>query len=78
MEIAHDLLLDVTHEECPIPTIRTKAALDTLQVGAILKVVTDREGAVRNIHIFAKSNAYEVIHESKTHDEGYALYIRKS
>jgi TusA-related sulfurtransferase len=74
--IAYDVFLDVVHEECPIPTIRTKVVLDTMQSGAVLKVVTERDGAVRNIHTFIKSNAHELIHEDKANDI-YALYIRK-
>jgi len=75
--LAYDLLLDVTQQECPLPTIKTKQALDTLPAGAVLKVLTDREGAVRNIHTFAKSNSYALFYESKT-EQGYTLYIQKS
>jgi TusA-related sulfurtransferase len=76
MEIAYDVFLDVINEESPIPTIRTKIALDTMQTGAVLKVVTDRESAVSNIHTFIKNNAHELIHEDKANDI-YALYLRK-
>ncbi len=75
--LAYDLLLDVTHQECPLPTIKTKQALDALPAGAVLKVLTDREGAVRNIHTFARSNAYALFYESKT-EQIYSLYIKKS
>jgi tRNA 2-thiouridine synthesizing protein A len=74
--LAYDLFLDVTHLECPIPAIKTKEALDTLPEGAVLKVLTDRESAVRNIHTFARSNGYPLFYESKT-EEVYSLYIRK-
>jgi len=50
MTINFDTVLDVRHEDSPIPTIRTKEILDALPNGQVLKVITNKESSVRYVH----------------------------
>lgn len=76
MTIAYDVLLDSTDEDCPIPIIRTKEMLDSMSAGAVLKLVSGREGTVRNIRTFVKNNACELLQESRDAGE-YNFFIKK-
>jgi TusA-related sulfurtransferase len=77
MRIAYDLLLNVNEDECPMPTIKTKGALDGLRAGEVLKVVIGKEEAAKNLHTFVKASLCELIYESKQDEDGHAFYIRK-
>jgi TusA-related sulfurtransferase len=61
----HHLELDVRHEDSPVPTIRTKETLDTMDVGSVLKVITSKESTIKNIRTLVANNPYELIHHSK-------------
>lgn len=76
MKIGYDVLLDATQDDCPIPTIKTKQMLDEMAPGEILKVVTSKEGTIRNIRTFVKNNHYELMHETKS-AKGFHFYIKK-
>lgn len=76
MNHAYDVLVDARDEDCPIPTIRTKEALDAMPPGAVLKLVTGKEGTLRNIRVFASNNPCEVLSEIRDAD-GFVFYIRK-
>ncbi len=76
MSTDYDQILDATQDECPVPTIRAKEALDALASGEILKLVTSAEGTVRNIRTFTSNNHCELIHESRV-EEGFQFLIRK-
>lgn len=76
MNTTYDLLLDASQDDCPVPTIKTKEVLDTLTSGSILKVVTSKEGTIRNLHTLVKNNAYELLKESRS-DGLFSFYIKK-
>lgn len=76
MHIDYDELLDATQDDCPVPTIKTKKALDKMPAGSILKLVARNEGTVRNIRTFVRNNPYELLREVKD-TEGFQFYIKK-
>lgn len=76
MKTDYDVLLDATQDDCPIPTIRTKETLDGMHPGAVLKVITSKEGTIRNIRTFVKNNHYELVRETRS-AEGFHFYIKK-
>lgn len=76
MTLNFDTLLDVRHEDSPIPTIRTKEALDALANGDVLKVVTNKESTVRNIRTLVANNPFTLLQEVK-HEEDFVFLIKK-
>lgn len=72
----YDLLLDVRHEDSPIPTIRAKELLDELASGQILKVITSKESTVKNIRTLVANNPFHLIEHNKDH-EGFVFFIQK-
>ncbi|MDD2834423.1 MAG: sulfurtransferase TusA family protein [Methylotenera sp.] len=76
MTINHNAILDVRHEDSPIPTIRTKEALEALATGDVLKVITSKESTVKNIRTLVANNPYSLLKDIKN-DEGYVFLIEK-
>lgn len=76
MTIAYDVLIDTSDEECPVPTIKAKEALDEMVAGAVLKLIASQEGSIRNIRTLVKNNHCELLHESRTSAE-FLFFIRK-
>ncbi|PPC82908.1 MAG: SirA family protein [Methylotenera sp.] len=76
MTIKFDTILDVRHEDSPIPTIRTKETLDTLPLGTILKVITSKESTVSNIRTLIANNPFTLLNELKN-EEGFVFFIQK-
>ncbi|MDP2152190.1 MAG: sulfurtransferase TusA family protein [Methylotenera sp.] len=76
MTINFNTVLDVRHEDSPIPTIRTKEVLDTLPNGDVLKVITSKESTVNNIRTLVANNSYTLLQELKN-EEGFVFLIQK-
>ncbi|TFW70294.1 sulfurtransferase TusA family protein [Methylotenera oryzisoli] len=76
MTINFDTVLDVRHEDSPIPTIRTKEVLDALPNGQVLKVITNKESSVRNIRTLVANNPFTLLHELKN-AEDFLFFIQK-
>lgn len=76
MSTTYNLMLDVTQDDCPIPTIKTKEVLDTLVPGDVLKVITSKEGTISNLRTLVKNNPYELLKESKSNEQ-FKFYIKK-
>ncbi|HUW26703.1 MAG TPA: sulfurtransferase TusA family protein [Gallionella sp.] len=76
MHIDYNVLLDATHDDCPVPTIKTKEMLDEMATGAVLKVVTSKEGTIRNIRTFVSNNRCELVREIRVVTD-FHFYIKK-
>jgi tRNA 2-thiouridine synthesizing protein A len=72
----YDVFVDATEDDCPMPTILSKNTLDNMRSGQILKLITSKEGSIRNIRTLVANNPYELISESKSM-EGFILHILK-
>ncbi len=76
MNINYDMTIDASNDECPLPTIRTKEVLDNMSAGKVLRLLTSKEGTVKNIRTFVANNSCELLSESRN-AQGYVFYIRK-
>lgn len=74
--IDHHIELDVRHEDSPVPTIRAKEVLDTMDIGCVLKVVTSKESTVKNLRTLVANNPYELISHVKV-DTDFIFFIKK-
>lgn len=72
----YDSILDVRNQDSPIPVIRTSERLNTLPVGSILKVVVNKDSAIRNIRTLISNNPYELLNNTKD-SSALILYIKK-
>ena len=76
MTTTYDMLVDATEEDCPMPTVHAKNALDTMATGQILKLLSNKEGSIRNIRTLVAYNPYELISETKV-NETFVFFIKK-
>ena len=56
-----DLEVDALGMNCPLPILRTKKALATMQSGQVLKVKATDAGAAHDFPAFAKQTGNELI-----------------
>jgi tRNA 2-thiouridine synthesizing protein A len=71
-----DLEVDALGMNCPLPILRTKKALDTMQSGQVLKVKATDAGAAHDFPAFAKQTGNELI-ASDTEGEVLIFFLKR-
>ena len=74
-EIEFNLEVDTIGMNCPLPILRTKKALATMQSGQVLKVKATDAGAAHDFPTFAKQTGNELL--SSTTEEGVLVFFLK-
>ncbi|GGA72035.1 sulfurtransferase TusA family protein [Ornithinibacillus halotolerans] len=69
--------LDAKGLACPMPIVKTKKAMDTINSGEVLEVVATDKGALSDIPAWAKSGGHTIL-EQKTEDDLLYFYIQKA
>ncbi len=74
--ITPDKVLDASGLNCPLPVLKTKKALEGLQSGQILEVITTDPGAKADIPAFCNRTGNELL---ETVEEGGKIifYLKK-
>ncbi|HJL84388.1 MAG TPA: sulfurtransferase TusA family protein [Candidatus Marinimicrobia bacterium] len=70
-------LLDCSGMNCPLPILKTKKAIDGMNSGEILKMISTDPGSINDVNAFTKRTGHELI-ESIAEDGDYTFFIRKS
>ena len=69
--------LDAKGLACPMPIVRTKKAMETIQSGEILEVLVTDKGALNDFSAWAKSGKYTILEQ--TEEAGVLkFYIQKA
>jgi tRNA 2-thiouridine synthesizing protein A len=74
--VEFDQELDARGLLCPLPVLKTKVALDRLQPGEVLKVVSTDIGSEHDMPAFA-SHTRNTLVESRVDGKDYVYYLRK-
>jgi len=69
--------LDTTGLTCPMPILRARKSLKTLESGDILRVTATDPGSVKDFEAFAKQTGNELL-ESSTEGELFIYRLRKA
>jgi len=71
-----DVVLDTKGLNCPMPVLKTKKAIDGLQPGQILEVISTDKGSISDIPALLKRLGHELM---ETKEEGGVIefYIKK-
>lgn len=48
--------LDTRNRDCPLPILRTRKAIDDMQVGGILEIATTDPGAVKDLNLLGAAS----------------------
>jgi len=75
-DVKADVILDTKGMNCPMPVIKTKKAIDGLQSGQILEVISTDQGSKSDIPALLKRLGHELV---QTKEDGGVIefYIKK-
>ncbi|HZJ92978.1 MAG TPA: sulfurtransferase TusA family protein [Thiopseudomonas sp.] len=64
IKLQHDAEVDAQGLACPMPLLKAKLALNTLPIGAVLKVWATDAGSQRDFRSFAQLAGHSLLHEA--------------
>ena len=64
-----DQEVDTRGLNCPLPILKAKKALATMQSGQLLKVIATDTGSIRDFQAFAKQTGNELVEQQTVGDE---------
>lgn len=76
-KIKSDKEIDIRGFVCPITFVKSKLAIEEMNVGQVLRIVLDYEGAAKNIPRSMEDHGQKVLTVEKTGDKEWVLLIRK-
>jgi tRNA 2-thiouridine synthesizing protein A len=77
MSVQADQTLDCSGLACPMPILKTKKSIDTMQIGQVLKMIATDAGSVPDVNAWTKKTGHELL----SHEESagtFTFYIRKT
>jgi tRNA 2-thiouridine synthesizing protein A len=77
MAVTPDQTLDCSGLACPMPILKTKKAIDGLQMGQILKMIATDPGSVSDMDAWTKKTGHELV-SSEQSGNSYIFYIKKA
>nr|WP_299243328.1 sulfurtransferase TusA family protein [uncultured Halomonas sp.] len=76
MALQPDDVLDARGLHCPLPLLKAKQSLASLEVGAVLYVMATDPGSWRDFETFIEQSDFELLSREESGDE-YHYWIRK-
>jgi len=76
-DISPNVTLDNSGLACPLPIIKTKKAIDGMQVGQVLKMIATDPGSVSDVQAWASKTGHELL-KYEQEGEKFIFYIRKT
>lgn len=79
MNTEHDTAetLDAKGENCPMPVVKTKQAIDDLAAGDVLEVLSTDPGSMSDIKGWAETTDGVALVDQVDGDDVYRHYVRK-
>ena len=77
MSVTPDEVLDCSGLACPMPIIKTKKAIDGLQTGQILKMISTDPGSVSDMTAWTSRTGNELLEREMSGDT-YVFFIKKT
>ena len=75
-DIQANLELDCRGLSCPLPILKTKKAIESLNSGEVLKMIATDPGSINDMNAWTRRTGNELVeHEQEGSD--YVFYIRK-
>ncbi|MCY9667544.1 sulfurtransferase TusA family protein [Paenibacillus alginolyticus] len=71
-----DVIVDTKGMACPMPIVKAKKALDGLQTGQIMEVLSTDKGSINDFQAWVKQTKHELIkHEEE--NGVFKFYVKK-
>lgn len=71
------LELDCRGMNCPLPILKTKKAIGSIELGQILKMVATDPGSIPDVAAFSRRTGHETVQQTEGDGE-YTFWIRRS
>jgi tRNA 2-thiouridine synthesizing protein A len=68
--------LDCTGMACPMPILKTKKAMDALQTGQVLRMISTDPGSVPDVEAWTSKTGHELLKHEKE-GEKFIFYIKR-
>jgi tRNA 2-thiouridine synthesizing protein A len=75
--ITADQELDCSGLSCPLPILKTKKAIGTMEIGQVLKMIATDPGSIPDMQAWTKKTGHELL----SYDEAggtYTFFIKKA
>ncbi len=71
-----DFELDTLGKQCPVPIVKTAKKMKELEIGQVLKVISDDEGIQEDMPAWANATGNEFL-GIEEEGETYIVYVKK-
>ena len=72
-----DQTLDCRGLNCPMPILKTKKAVDGMQLGQVLKMIATDPGSVPDMTAWTNKTGHELLSHEQDGDK-YIFYVKKT
>ena len=72
-----DQLVDCKGMQCPLPIVKTKKMIDSMDVDQILKMISTDPGSINDMAAWSRRTGHELL-ESITNNGEFIFYVRKA
>ncbi len=69
--------LDARGLNCPLPILKAKKAINSINSGEVLKIIATDPGSVKDFEAFAKQTGHDLLETTEAGGE-YTFLIKKS
>jgi tRNA 2-thiouridine synthesizing protein A len=77
MNDTFDQVLDCTGLTCPMPILKTKKAIDAMQVGQVLKMIATDPGSVPDMNAWTAKTGHQLLSHEQNGDQ-YIFFVKKT
>ncbi|WP_068776816.1 sulfurtransferase TusA family protein [Paenibacillus sp. FJAT-26967] len=71
-----NITVDTKGMACPMPIVKAKKALDTLESGQVMQVISTDKGSLNDFQAWVKQTKHELVKHEE--DNGvYTFYVKK-
>ncbi len=71
-----DIDLDARGLNCPLPILRAKKALNAMQSGQVLRIVSTDTGSVKDFQAFCKHTGNDLLAQTEANKE-YTFFLKR-
>lgn len=76
-EIKVDKSLDIRGQVCPYTFVRSKLAIEKMNLGEVLEIILDHKPAVENVPKSMENEGQKVLSIDKTGEKEWRIIVRK-
>ncbi len=77
VEIKADKTIDIKGQVCPYTFVRSKLAIEKMNVGEVLQIITDHKAASENVPKSMENEGQKVLKIEQQGEKEWHIYVRK-